>query len=48
MLTNVLYIVLAILIITTIIALARTIIFQRSQGTVEKIEGVPIDEQQIA
>jgi carboxypeptidase PM20D1 len=48
MLTNLLYIILAILIITTIIAVARTIIFQRSQGRVEKIEGVPVDEQQVA
>jgi len=26
----------------------RTIIYQRSQGSVEKIEGVQVDEQQVA
>ena len=28
--------------------MVRTILFQRSQGTVEKIEGVPVDDQQVA
>ena len=48
MLTNILYIVLALLILTTAYVVVRTILFQRSQGTVEKIEGVPVDEQQVA
>jgi carboxypeptidase PM20D1 len=48
MLTNILTIVLAILIITTIIVVARTIIFQWRLGSVEKVEGVPVDEQLVA
>jgi carboxypeptidase PM20D1 len=48
MLTTVLYIILSILIITTALAVVRTIIFQWSQGFVEKIEGVPVDEQLVA
>jgi carboxypeptidase PM20D1 len=48
MLTTILYIILAILIITTIYVVVNTVIFQRSQGTVEKIEGVPVDEQKVA
>ncbi len=48
MLTNILYIVLALLILTTAYVVVRTILFQRSQGTVEKIEGVPVDDQQVA
>src|SRR5512139_2025407 len=48
MLTTVLYIILAILIITTIYVLVRTIIFQWSTGSVEKIEGLAVDEQQVA
>jgi carboxypeptidase PM20D1 len=48
MLTTILYIVLAILILTTIYIVVRTIIYQWSQGTVEQIEGVPVDDQQVA
>jgi carboxypeptidase PM20D1 len=48
MLTTVLYLILAILILTTVYIVVRTIIFQWSQGSVEKIEGIPIDEQQVA
>jgi carboxypeptidase PM20D1 len=48
MFTTLLYIILAALIITTINIVVRTIIFQRLQGSVEKIEGIPVDEQQVA
>src|SRR5512139_676659 len=48
MLTTILYIILAILILTTIYVLVRTIIFQWSMGSVEKIEGFAVDEQQVA
>jgi carboxypeptidase PM20D1 len=48
MLTNLLYIVLAILILTTVYVVVRTLVFQWSQGSVEKIEGVPVDDQQVA
>jgi carboxypeptidase PM20D1 len=48
MLTTILYIILTILIITTLFVVVRTIVFERSQGTVEKIEGVAVDDQQVA
>jgi carboxypeptidase PM20D1 len=48
MLTNLLYIVLAILILTTVYVVVRTLVFQWSQGSVEKIEGVVVDDQQVA
>jgi carboxypeptidase PM20D1 len=48
MLTNLLYIVLAILILTTVYVVVRTLVFQWSERAVEKIEGVPIDEQLVA
>ena len=48
MLTTVLYIILAVLIITTVYILVRTIIFQRSAGAVPKIEGVAVDDQCVA
>jgi len=48
MLLNVLYIILGILALTTIYVVVRTIIFERSQGKVEPIEGVAVDEQQVA
>ena len=48
MFTTILYIILVALIITTIYIVVRTIIFQRLQGSVEKIEGIPVDEQQVA
>ena len=43
-----LYIILAILIITTAFVVVRTILYQRSKGAVEKIEGVPVDDRQVA
>jgi carboxypeptidase PM20D1 len=48
MLTILIYIILTILIITSAFVVVRTILFQWSQGSVEKIEGVPVDEQQVA
>ena len=39
MITTLFYVILAILIFTSIYVLVRTIIFQWSAGTVEKIEG---------
>ncbi len=48
MLTILSYIILAILAITATLLVVRTIVYQRSQGSVEKIEGVPVDEQQVA
>jgi carboxypeptidase PM20D1 len=48
MLTTVLYIILAILILTTLSVVVRTIIYERSRGTVEKIEGIQVDEGQVA
>jgi carboxypeptidase PM20D1 len=48
MLTSILLIILAILILTTLYVLVRTIIFERSRGAIEKVEGIPVDEQQVA
>jgi carboxypeptidase PM20D1 len=48
MLTTILYIILAILVLTTIFVLVRTILFQRSYGAVEKIEGILVEDQQVA
>ena len=48
MITTILYVILAILILTIIYVVVRTIIFQWSQGSVEKIEGVQVDEGQVA
>ncbi len=48
MITKLLYVILAILILTSIYILVRTIIFQWSLGSVEKIEGVAVDDQQVA
>jgi carboxypeptidase PM20D1 len=48
MLTAVLYIILASLLLTTIYVVARTIIFQRAYGALEKIEDLPVDNQQVA
>jgi carboxypeptidase PM20D1 len=48
MLTTFLYIILALLILTTIYVLVRTIIFQWSTGSVEKIEGIAVDDQCVA
>ncbi len=46
-LTNIIYIVFATLILTTVYVGVRTIVFQWSQGSVEKIEGVAVDEQRV-
>jgi carboxypeptidase PM20D1 len=48
MLTTILYIILALLILTTIYVLVRTLLFQWSAGSVEKIEGIEVDEQKVA
>jgi carboxypeptidase PM20D1 len=48
MLPTILYIILAILILTTLYIVVRTIIFQRAQGSIKAIEGVPVDDQQVA
>jgi carboxypeptidase PM20D1 len=48
MLTNILYIILAILILTTVYVVVRTILFQRSLGSAEKIAGIQVNEQQVA
>jgi len=48
MLTTLLYLILAILVITTAFVVVRTIVFQRSRGSVKAIEGVPVDDQQVA
>jgi len=48
MLTTILYIALAILILTSLLVVVRTIIFQWTQKSVAKIDGVPVDEQQVA
>ena len=48
MLTNILYIILAVLILTTAYVVIRTILFERSLKSVEKIEGVRVDERQVA
>jgi carboxypeptidase PM20D1 len=48
MLSTLLYLVLAILLITTVIVVVRTVLFERSQGAIEPITGVPVDDQQVA
>jgi carboxypeptidase PM20D1 len=48
MLTTILYFILAILALTAIYIVVRTIIFERSYGSVEEIEGVQVDDQQVA
>jgi carboxypeptidase PM20D1 len=48
MLTTIVYIILTILAVTTIIVVVNTIVFQWSQRSLEKIEGVPVDEQKVA
>ncbi len=48
MLTNILYIILGILILTTLYVVVRTILFQRSRGSVEKMDGPQVDEGQVA
>jgi carboxypeptidase PM20D1 len=48
MLITVLYIILGILALTTVYVVVRTILFQRAQGSLEPIEGIPVDDQQVA
>jgi len=48
MLTTILYIILAILAITAIYVTVRTIIYQWRRGPAEKIEGIQVDDQQVA
>jgi carboxypeptidase PM20D1 len=48
MLTSLLYVVLAILVLTTVYIIVRTIIFERSRGSAEQIEGIQVDDQQVA
>ena len=48
MLTTILYAILAILILTSLYVLVRTIMFQRSYAAVEKIEGIAVDGQCVA
>jgi carboxypeptidase PM20D1 len=48
MLTNIILIILGILILTTIYVVVRTILFQRSMRAVAKIEGIQVDDQQVA
>jgi carboxypeptidase PM20D1 len=48
MLTNILWIILGILLLTTIYIVVRTILFERSYGAVEQIAGVPVDDQRVA
>ncbi len=48
MVTNVLLIILGILILTTVYVVIRTILFQRSMRAMEKIEGIAVDDQQVA
>jgi carboxypeptidase PM20D1 len=48
MLINILYLIMAILIVTTLFVVVRTILYERSQGAVEKIGDIPVDEQQVA
>jgi carboxypeptidase PM20D1 len=46
--TTLLEIIVGMLVITLVYVTIRTIIFQMSLGAVQKIEGLPVDEQQIA
>jgi carboxypeptidase PM20D1 len=48
MLTNILYIILAILIITTLYVVVRTLIFSWRQRGVAPVEGVPVDNDKVA
>lgn len=48
LLNIILYIILGSLILTTIYVVVRTILFERAQGAIETIEGVPVDNQQVA
>jgi hypothetical protein len=46
--TILLYSVLSLLLITTLLLVVRTIIFQWSMGSVQKIKGVAVNEKQVA
>lgn len=48
MLTTILYVILAILVLTILYVLVRTILFERSYGSVEKMEAVAVDETTVA
>jgi hypothetical protein len=48
MLPTILFIILAILMLTTRYLVVSTIIFQWSYGSVEKIEGVQVNDEQVA
>ncbi len=48
LLLNLLYVILAILVITTLVVIVRTMIYERSHGAVQKIEGVPVDPNEVA
>ena len=48
MFITLLFVVLSILILTTVYVVVRTIVFQWSQRSVEQIEGIPVDDQQVA
>ena len=48
MLTTILYIILAVLILTTIYVVVRTILFQWSYGAIEQVEGLDVDDQLVA
>lgn len=48
MVTNLLYLILGILLLTTTYVVVRTILFQRSQGSVTQIKGVPVNEDDVA
>jgi carboxypeptidase PM20D1 len=48
MFTTILYIILVILILTTLYIVVRTILFQRSFRAVEKYDGITVDDNQVA
>jgi carboxypeptidase PM20D1 len=48
MLVTLLYLALLLLVITTLYVVLRTVLFQHSQGSVKAIEGVAVDDQQVA
>jgi carboxypeptidase PM20D1 len=45
---TVLYIILGILVLTTGYVAVRTLLFQRAQRAMEAVEGIPVDDQQVA
>ena len=48
MITTFLYFILTIFVITTGYVVVKTILFQRSHGAIETIEGIPVDDQLVA